>query len=253
MKTLSIYQTIGKTLSHDCVIPASTLNLLKDSFDVHEVRYSCLFVKTRPHVALSDVVYTNEPVQLTLNLSSSIKIEGLPGLPLDFNNDLQNNFNQIHNFKPRPYTVSYIYSTITEKSFLNNVRLSNILYETGLSDYNVFNKAYYIGLNNLRITVLDNIINNRLCLMGLNVKGDKSLVSYNNLDKYITRDQIDYFYPDKYELKELLNDPFVKCGFNYTKNIITPHLIYDISKHGIGVIDVKKSCKIDVLDSINID
>lgn len=253
MKTLSIYQSIGKSLSHDCLIPASTLNLLKDSFDVHEVGYSCLHVKGRPHVGLSDVVYRDEPVQLTFNLSSSIKIEGLPGLPLDFNNYLQNNFNKIHGFKPSPYVSSYLYSSITEKSFLKNLKLSNILYETGLSDYNVFNKAYYIGLNNLRITVLDNIINDKLCLMGLNVKGNKPLVSYTNLNKYISDDQINYFYPDKYELKELLTDPFVKCGFNYTKGIMTPHLMYEISKHGIEVINIKKSCNIDVLDVINID
>ena len=253
MKTLSIYQSIGKSLSHDCVVPASALNLLKDSFDVNEVKYTCLFVKNRPHVGLSDVTYINEPFQLTLNLSSSIEIKGVPGLLLDFNNYLQTNFNQIHNFKPRPYINSYMYSTITDKTFLNNLRLSNILYETGLSDCNIFNKAYYIGLNNLRITILDNIINNKLCIMGLNVKGDKPLIPYVNLDIYMSRNQIDYFYPDKYELKELFNDPFLRCGFNYTKNIITPHLIYEISKHGIEVVNIKNSYKLDVLDSINID
>ena len=89
--------------------------------------------------------------------------------------------------------------------------------------------------------------------MGLNVKGNKPLVSYTNLNKYISDDQINYFYPDKYELKELLTDPFVKCGFSYTKSIMTPHLMYEISKHGIEVINIKKSCNIDVLDVINID
>ncbi len=71
-------------------------------------------------------------------------------------------------------------------------------------------------------------------------------INIKELTKYMNNDQIDYIYPDYYEIKYFNEDPFVTLGFEKTKDIFTPEDFYKYNKYGSVGLNLKNNLDVDI-------
>lgn len=232
MTSLYTYYNLGKLIGSGVKIPLSSIFSLYGSPLYHSFDRSCLYVCGRNHFVFLDKDFKNEVFQFAINPSTTSKIKGVSNIPFDYNDSLQlwlPNSIKSSLWEPKQ---SYIVPSISSKSLFSDRLLSNIIFEHGLNTNDSMERYYRISLDTTRYTFLEGIIRNRCNLIMLNDYNKNSLVSIDKISKKISLEQLTYFYPDYYEIKELSGDPFVKEGFFKTANILTPLNIYTYSKYG---------------------
>ena len=123
------------------------------------------------------------------------------------------------------------------------------MYESGLNTYIAQEKFYRLSLDATRFTFVDNIINKKTNLLLLNSKNKTSLSHIDLIREKISSDQMNYFYPDSYEIKHLADDPYVQKGFNSVKDIVTPLNIYNFKKYGFLGSNIARDLDIEIFNN----
>jgi hypothetical protein len=231
MGILSKYHDLGQTLHSGNSINVRTLYSLFSSLPYSDPRVSSAVIHRKPHLVFYPSSFSDENYRFVFGSSTKSKILGIPNIPFNFNESIdthKTHYNYIHTSYNR-----YLTHSICHKNILSDKLLTKIAYESGLNINEELVKYYSYALNNYRIQSLDLIINNKTTNIIIN-GGVDEFVDIFNLSKYISEEQISYFYSDLYELKHLKDDPFVKIGFNITKGVFSYKDLYNIKKYGNG-------------------